>query len=286
MWDEAKESFWEAINGWLEKVATDLAKQGLSLAARYIQNGVKLEEIPNFSFIMVTIQALAYGLFIITFYKEILRAMKEDMTGEAQPNWLAIVGNAAISASLITFTPTIIKDVLIPISNEIVAYIADAPVKWNIKVDGIKLALSPHVALAEAGLHLLLGFLIWSIGMIALVIAQMITYAQIAIAIWLGPLLASSYQSRSEIFSVYWKEVIALVFTPVLRMALFVMVISTAGKGTLDGLLWSVGFAIVAVIGPSILKGYIHKSGASSGIVSGGKFLFYRVVLTRFRGRG
>ena len=104
MWPNAKESFWEAINEWLEQMATDLSKEGLNLASTYIQDGMKLSQVPFFSYIMLTVQMLAGGLFIITLYKQILTAMKEDMIDEADPNWLAIVGNAAVSAGMVWIT--------------------------------------------------------------------------------------------------------------------------------------------------------------------------------------
>lgn len=282
MWDEAKKSFWEAINEWLDQVATDLAKGGLDLASDYIRNGMDLSQIPFFSYIMITVQMLSTGLFFITFYGQILQAMKEHISGEGEPNWFGIVGNAAVAAGMIWATPYIIQDYLIPISNEIVDHISKAPVEWDTSLDTIKPnALDVGATLSHVALHLLLGFLIWAVGMVALVIAQMITYGQLAVAIWVGPLLAN--QAQTGTFGAYWKEVIALIFTPVLRMALFVGVMSTAGKGTFDGLLWSIGFMFAAISGPSILKGYLHRSGAGSMVAGGGRFVLYNLIMSRFR---
>lgn len=284
MWDEAKESFWQAINEWLDQTATDLAKGGLDLASDYIRNGMDLSQVPFFSYIMITVQMLSTGLFFITFYGQILQAMKEDITGEGTPNWFSIVGNAGVAAGMIWATPYIIQDYLIPIANQIVAHIGKANVKWDTAVDTIRPdGVNPAAGLSHVALHLLLGFLIWSVGMVGLVIAQMITYGQLAVAIWVGPLLANSYQTRSGGFAAYWKEVIALTFTPVLRMALFVGVMSTAGKGTFDGLLWSIGFMVAAITGPTILKGYLHRSGAGSAVVGGGRFVLYNLIMSRFR---
>jgi hypothetical protein len=280
-----KEEFKEAINEWLGEVATSIAQRALELAGKYINAPTNVEEVALFSYFSVFSQAVSYGLLALSFYGGILRIMKESALGESEPDWLPLVGNTAIAASFIFATRWIILDFLIPISNEFINFVGKAPIKWNLTVDAI---LNPikgaGVGWAETAFDIIIMVLIWSIGSFALCISSLIRYGQLFVAIILGPILAARYSPNSAVFMTYWKEVIALVFTGPIHMTMFALTLANAGKGTFEGLIWSVSFAVVGAFGPSILKGYLHRSGAGAAMVGGGRFIYYRVMFAGLKG--
>lgn len=280
---DPKKEFNEAIRDFVNEIASETARDALKFMGDYIATSTNLAKIPLLSYFTVMSQALAVGMLFILLYKRILTFMKEDMTGENQPNWAQLIGDFALSASFVTATPWFISEMLIPINNEIVRFIAKAPVEWNLTSDGIQDILMP-AGQSKTALYILIMFLIWAIGAICLSVSAMIRYAHLAIVVVLGPLLAATYQDdRSVIFSTYWKEVIAIVFTQSIQMVLYVFILATAAKGTFEMLLLSFGFMIVAITGPGVLKNYIHGTGTARGAIGGGRFVLYRMIGMVFR---
>lgn len=275
----------ETINEWLSDIATDLARAGIDLAVKYIKGGLDIDKVPVLNYLMLGAMALAAAVFILTLYSNIIQAWKAIVT-EEDVNWLRIVADAVIAAAMAGATVPIIRYAMVPVSNEIVEWLGKAPVTFNVSIDALLLQLSPHNEIFRAGFHILFGFLVWAIFMIALAISQMITYAELVIALIIGPIIAARSHGDREMYIAYWKEVFAIVFTPVIRMMMLVIVLSMVGKGTFEGLLWSLGFLIVAVMGPHILKGYLHRTGTSSAIVGGGKWVIFRLGHTVLRGGG
>lgn len=282
---DPKEDFQEAMREWVSDFATGLARSALELAGKYITGGLDLGNV-SYSYFALMSQMIAYGLLCIFFCKEILVMMKEDITQEnEQPNWLALMGNMVVSASLITFTPYAIKDVLIPISNEFSTFVSKAPITWDLDIPKIESALAPS-GWTGVAIHVIVMFAIWSVGGFAIVLARMITYAQLVIALIIGPIIATNYINRSAVLTTYWKEVIALAFTAPIQLTMYALCLDSAGKGTFEGLIWSTAFAIVGATGPTVLKSYLHRSGAGSAMVGGGKFVFYRVMMQGVKGVG
>lgn len=273
----------EEIRQWIADVASSFITEGMKYTAKYISNPTDLHKVPFIDDLITGTQVIGTSLVLLFFYKRVMEAMKNMVSGEESPNWAEIFGSTAISAGLVNFTPWAIKTFLIPISNQVLAWIAKFPVNVHIPGDKVIDIFSPKASLEMAAIQILLMLLVWAIGIIGLGISSMIRYGHLALLVVAGPIIAASYTNRNEVLKTYWIEVISVVFTQCIHMLMLMLIIATIAKGSFEYLLMSFGFIVVAVTGPTAFKQILHSTGTKKGIGMVAQFAVYRTLMSGFK---
>lgn len=277
------ESFKTGIREWLDGIASDFATAAVEFAAKYISQPTNLaDQIPYFNELVIGAQTIGGTLCLIFFYKRLLTAMRDMATEEDDPNYAEIVGSAAISAGLIASLPLFIKSFLIPISNQMVMWIASFPVDFDLAGDIIGF-ISPEQGLATAALHVLFMAVIWAIGFFVLTIAAMLRLAHLTIAVIIGCIVMAAHTNRAGVLKTYFTELIAIIFTQPLHMLIYAIVVWLGAKGTFESLLLSLAFIIVGIMGPHVIKQYIHTTGVAGGATGAGRFAAYKFMFRGFK---
>jgi hypothetical protein len=220
----------------------------------------------------------------IFFMIRILNGMKENITGENNANFAEIMGSYLISYVLISATPYIVTNFLMVISKNL---LDDIP---YLTLGGRTLSdVDP-----SKGIHGLINYadytkygtwfwvlvlIVLFIALIAFTLSAAILNVELGILILLGPLIATTFQNRSQVFRMYWTECVAVVFTRNLQLFLFLAMLGFLVKGP-SNLLYAFGVAVVAIRGPQVLRQYLQGGSVpGGGVASGvGRLVVYRTM--------
>jgi hypothetical protein len=222
-------------------------------------------------------------LVTIFFMIRILNGMKENITGENNANFAEIMGSYLISFVLIKATPYIVTNFLMMISEKLLADIPYFTLGRSLNdVDPSKgiHGLIDYADYTEYGTWFwVIVLIILFIALIAFTLSAAILNVELGILILLGPLIATTFQNRSQVFRMYWTECVAVVFTRNLQLFLFLAMLGFLVKGP-SNLLYAFGVAVVAIRGPQVLRQYLQGGSVpGGGVASGvGRLVVYRTM--------
>lgn len=263
----------EAIIEFFNALASSVASAAFDLLSDYVIAITDIGKIPSIDMFMNWSKWGAGTLGTVFFLKRLLEAYRDDLTGESTPNVAEIVGSFVISMALVFATPYIILEYLIPINNQIVSAVGDLGISLNVYDDVEDFMMN------DEELHFTFLFLVWGIALISFSISGAIRYVDLAILLIMGPIVATTYVNRSQVYATYWTEAVAVIFTQSIHMVLAYFVMHWAAEGTFLGICFSLAGAIVALRGPQVLRQFIYGSGAG-GMVSGvSRFAAYKVMM-------
>jgi hypothetical protein len=223
-------------------------------------------------------------LVTIFFMIRILNGMKENITGENNANFAEIMGSYLISYALISATPYIVTKFLMVISKNLLDDIPYFTLGHNSLDDidpskGIN-GLIDYADYTQYGTWFwVIVLIILFIALIAFTLSSAILNVELGILILLGPLIATTFQNRSQVFRMYWTECVAVVFTRNLQLFLFLAMLGFLVKGP-SNLLYAFGVAVVAIRGPQVLRQYLQGGSVPGGGVAGGvgRLVVYRTM--------
>jgi hypothetical protein len=276
------ESAQEIIRGFLEDFASDFITAGMKYMSQYIATPTDFSKIPHFNELMTGTQVIGSSLVILFLYLRLLSAYRDLATGEDDPNYAEIVGSAAIAMGLVwSFKPFMTKFIY-PIVNQLITWIGSFSIDVN-SAGKILDSISPEGGLATAALHIIFMAVMFGLGTFVLSIAGMLRFAHLTIAMIAGPIMMATYANRSGMYKSFLMSLAAVVFTQVIHMLTFALVIWTAAKGTFEMMMLSFCFTIIGAAGPFVLKQWLFNSGVAGSTAGAGKFAAYKLM---FRGFG
>ncbi|MBK0010570.1 hypothetical protein IAE23_29310 [Bacillus sp. S35] len=272
----------EVIRSLLEKFASDFITAGMKMMSQYIADPADFDKIPHFKELLFGSQSAATSLVIILLYLRISNSMRDLVTDEDSPNYAAIMADSAIALAMIWSFPAFMNKIMLPIVNEIVKWIGSFKIDVN-SAGKILDSISPTGGLETAALHILFMAALYGVGTLILAIAGIFRFTQLVVAMICGPVFLATYANKSGTFKSFLTSLSAIIFTQIIHMLCFALVVWTAAKGSFEGLLISFCFMIIGAAGPFILKQWMFGSGIS-GMAAGG----LRMVVNRamFRGIG
>ncbi|KON67367.1 hypothetical protein AKG34_21345 [Peribacillus butanolivorans] len=274
------ESAMEIIRGFLDAVASDFITSGMKYMSKYISAPTDFNKIPHFDELMLGTQAIGSTLVIVFLYLRLLGAYRDLVTEENDVNYSEIIGSSAIAMGMVwSFKPFLTKFIF-PIVNELIQWIG--AFKIDVTTSGQILdKVSPSGGLAMAGLHILFMAVVYGLGVFVLSIAGMIRFAHLTIAMICGPILMATYANRSGIWKSYLMSLTAVIFTQVIHMLAFALVVWTAAVGTFEMLMVSFAFTVAGITGPFVLKQWLVPSGVGGGALSIGRLLSMKLAFRR-----
>jgi hypothetical protein len=207
----------------------------------------------------------AMSIATIFFMIRIMNGMKENITGENNANFAEIVGSYLVSVVLIKASSHILWAFLVKISRDLIPSIPAMMFKGSLPPSfdpsqGINGLLINH---HYDGWLYILVLLIIAIGILGFLFSAAILHIELGILLIIGPLVATSYQNRSQALRTYWTECIAVVFTQSVQYYLFILMIYFFGQK--EQIVWAIATMVVAIRGPQILRQYLHGQGNVPG---------------------
>ncbi|PET71259.1 hypothetical protein CN514_07630 [Bacillus sp. AFS001701] len=262
------DSAMEIIRNFMSDVASDFITSGMKYMSEYVANPTNFNKIPHFDELMIGTQAIGSSVAVVFFYLRLLNAYKDLVTEESDVNYSEIIGNFVITLVMVwSFKPFLTKFIF-PITNELIEWIGAFNVDVNAAGQVVD-KISPSAGLATASLHILFVVLVFGIGCLVFSIASMIRFAHLVIAMIAGPIFMATYANKSGVFKSFLMSLTAVIFTQVIHMLSFALIVWTASVGTFEMLMLSLAFIIVGICGPHVIKQWLFSSGiggASAGI--------------------
>ncbi|MDZ5813094.1 hypothetical protein U4E84_17310, partial [Halorubrum sp. AD140] len=205
----------EMIVDFLNTLATSFASWAFDWLGEFIIKQTDLSKVPNLELLVSWSQYSAGALIVFFFVKRLIEGARDDATGEDEPNYAEIIGSTAVSMVLVWAIPEIIH-MLISVNNLVVASITDLGIDTDIGSRGegmVEDLIGPNPRMAT--INVILLALIWVICILIFAIVGAIRYVELALCLIIGPLAATAYTNRSQVFSSYITESIAVIFTQV-----------------------------------------------------------------------
>lgn len=260
------DSFNEAIDKFFARLADGFTSGAMGLVKDYLIKSTNLDDSERMPIPMEEVNevALLLGVMLafVLFYKRIMESIRDQVTGEAEPNYAEILGSFAVSLFFVVSCQTLINDFAIKIANDLTTWIASLPRAVG-EGDILKtLPFKNSYARAEGrGIAFLVAILVWSIGFIGLAISAAIRYAELLFLNVIGPTINATYTTRSEVFTTFWIKTVAVVFTQPVQVFLLWGIMSSVQNLTWGGLVLSFGFCILAIRGPKVLEQFLYSTG-------------------------
>jgi|GEM_PF-2778331 len=268
----------KAIVGFLVSIATGFASWAFGLLGDLVVAQTDISKIPNISTFISWAKYSAGSLIIFFFIKRIVEGLRDNATGEGEPNYAEMIGSTAVSMALVWVIPEVVYT-LIRVNNQIVQAITSI----GIKVDGdygvaiIEDMVGPNPTLAV--IHIVLIAIIWVICVVIFAIMGAVRYVELGILLIMGPIAATGYANRSQIVGTYMTEAVAIIFTQVAHVILAYWIIQWSAIGDFWGLLSAIGAVFVSIKGPQVLRQYIYNSGTGSAVGNISRMAIYRKMM-------
>lgn len=275
-------NFKKGLREWFSELATSFATAAFEYMGDFIVSQTDTSKIPNIETLVSWSQWTAGSLVLFFFIKRVVEGIRDNLTGEAEPNFAEMIGSAALSTAMIFATPKVVY-MFIDINNKVVKGITGLGIEVNLAGNEYIDKFTANGDLALVNLHMLFMVLIWAIAIMVFAIIGALRYVEIGFILVMGPISASTYTNRSGVLQTYWTEAIAVIFTQIAHVVLAYWIIQWSSAGTIWGMVSSIAAAFISLKGPQILRQFLYSSG-TGGIVSGtSRFALYKAMMPRVR---
>ncbi|MDD9309729.1 hypothetical protein PUS82_00075 [Cytobacillus firmus] len=275
-------NFKKGLREWFSELATSFATAAFEYMGDFIVSQTDTSKIPNIKTLVNWSQWTAGSLVLFFFIKRVVEGIRDNLTGEAEPNFAEMIGSAALSTAMIFATPKVVY-MFIDINNKVVKAITGLGIEVNLAGNEYIDKFTANGDLALVNLHMLFMVLIWAIAIMVFAIIGALRYVEIGFILVMGPISASTYTNRSGVLQTYWTEAIAVIFTQIAHVVLAYWIIQWSSAGTIWGMVSSIAAAFISLKGPQILRQFLYSSG-TGGIVSGtSRFALYKAMMPRVR---
>jgi hypothetical protein len=208
-----------------------------------------------------------FTLATIFFIVRILKGLRDNLTGESEPNFAEIVGSYAVSLVLVIATPYIFSNFLLKLNVDMLNSFISISGTYKIQSGESLSKMVDFCGLKDPWQRVFTRIILF-IAFAIFAYASAMRYVELILLYFLGPLFATSYTNRSNLYTTYWTESIAVIFTQSLHfflLTLLLMLIRNMELG-LNGaffskLILAVAIVMVALQGPKILRQYLQGAG-------------------------
>lgn len=219
----------------------------------------------NFDKYLEGVQFFAGGLLVIFVVLAVFRQISGVMyTSEKSLGTYFI--HITFAGALIYILPKTVTLIFIPINNALIGFIGSVGFGASRIEDAFTTAWGGVIDVYI----LVIVYIILIIAFYILAIAGAIRYIETLLAILISPLVALSVINNSDGLQVWFREVIAIVFTQTIHFIILQILgsIMIGVDNIAIMLLLSIGTIVVGLKGPQILRQYLYRTGTSSAVVS------------------
>jgi hypothetical protein len=228
---------------------------------------------------------IAISLSSLLFTFNILKYIFQNMGDYSNRSGSEIAVKTLMGIALACGSPFIMKDVLLKINNVYVK----ALLSQGIDVDKFSnLILNPVTS------NLSISFAAFTMVICYLVLAcqYIIRQAELAILFIGAPIAGISIVNEDlNIWPVWWREAVAVVFTQSFQLTILWVILNQIGNGKdLNSYILAIGLTIVLIIGPKYLRTFIYSTGSAKTLVGAaqgtGKMAVYKWAASRITNPG
>jgi hypothetical protein len=275
-------NFKKGLREWFSELATSFATFAFELLGQFITQTTDLSKIPNLNLLIKASQGAAGSILTFFFIKRIVEGLRDQMTGEGEPNFAEIIGSTVVSAALVFATPQIIK-VLLYINNITVQWVTSLGINVNIAGSDVLDKFTATGDLSAASLHIIFMSLIWAIAFLIFAVMGAMRYVELGFILIMGPLSATAYTNRSNAYGSYWMEAIPVIFTQIPQILIAYWIIQWSSAGTVWGMVSAIAGALISLRGPTIVRRFIYSSGTGGAVMGASRMYAYKAMMPKVK---
>lgn len=265
------------INELIHHLMTDIANAAFSWLQIYLFAPTDLAEYEYVSEAYRIVFMLAVTIGSVFFVFNMFKLIMEKVGGYSQRSVQEVIVRTFLGGTLALLAPFLLKDVLLPLNNAIVQLFLNKGINVDVFSRFVVVPGAGATALLLAGLAMAVIFLLLAIQYIIRTVEILILFIMSPLAAW------SIINEDMNIWSVWWREAIATIFTQSLQIMILWVAFNSIGTATdLKDFIIGFGFMIFCLMGPSFLRKFLYSTGAGRkvvGVVGGmGKSVLFRYV--------
>ncbi|MDG4656340.1 hypothetical protein P6P90_03245 [Ectobacillus antri] len=270
----------EYIKELLHELMNDIANAAFSWLKIYLFAPTDLSKYTYVSEAYDIIFMISVTLGGVFFTFNMFKLIIEKVGGYSQRGVQTIIVRTFLGGVLAVLAPFILQEVLLPFNNAIVQIFLDKGVTIDAFSKFVGVPGTVSTAILFSGLAMAIIFLL-------LAIQYIIRTVELLIILIMSPLAAWSIVNEDmNIWSVWWRETIATIFTQSLQMMTLWLALNTIGDAAdLKDFIIGFGFMFFCLTGPSFLRKFLYSTGAGQkavGVLGGaGKSVLVRYVTTK-----
>lgn len=269
-----------AINTFLSNLANQFLGHAMSMITDFLLKFSDVNQYINVKSFLVYSQVLATVLLVTVILWEAFKSQTGGVLRTENNSLSIMAGKTIVSGVCIYFLPFLVLNILLPINEAVVKIITEVGKNYRLE-DNV---ITSFQNLQKEGIVIVLGLLMLSIGFVILAIISAIRFVDIIIAIIISPLVAVSFVKSEEGLINWAREVFCVVFTQsILILLLQILIKIMTDNQNLAGIVLSIACMTVMLRGPQVLRQYVYKSGAGSGIVSLGSIVAMKTSINAFK---
>ena len=255
-------SIWDTVGTIIESLLNFMFKYITQVVIDPTEPGKYLTNVEQY---LKGVQFFAGGLLVIFVVLAVFRQLSGVMYQSEKSIGTYFI-HVTFAGGLIYILPKIVTLVFLPLNNLLISFIGEIGIDTSRIEDSFQSAWG--LIKEESVMKII--FLILIVALLALGIAGAIRYIETLIAILISPLVALSVINSSDGLNIWFREIVAIIFTQTIHFLILQILLSIMGgvENFMVMMILSIGTISVGLRGPQILRQYLYKSGTSSVLVS------------------
>lgn len=271
----------EYLNELLHNLMNDIANAAFSWLKIYLFTPTDLSKYAYVSEAYNIIFMISVTIGGVFFTFNMFKLIVEKIGGYSQRGVQEVIVRTFVGGILAVLAPFLLKEILIPLNNAIVQIFLDKGIKVETFSKFVGVPGTAATAVLLAGLAMAIIFLLLAIQYIIRTVELLIIFVMSPLAAW------SIVNEDMNIWSVWWRETIATIFTQSLQIMILWLAFNSIGDAVdLKDFVIGFGFMIFCLMGPGFLRKFLYSTGAGRkavGVLGGtGKSVLFRYVTTKF----
>ncbi|UOE78370.1 conjugal transfer protein TrbL family protein [Parageobacillus thermoglucosidasius] len=260
------EKLYEATIGFMYKVASDFATEGIKLVFKFVTLDTNINEYINLKSYLSSFQYIALALLLLSIAWEGFKQQAGPAafrTDEISVETLIM--RTTFAAICIFFLPWSVENVFIKINNLLVKLINEGGVE--IKPDGS--IFTAITSIQNLTTIVVILMLIFFVSFFILGIIAGIRYIEIIYLILIAPFVAVSIVRSGDSLDVWIRETVAVVFTQAVHafgIQLLANIIGKLDQHPIEAYILAIGCLAVILRGPQYLRRFLYNTGVGSAV--------------------
>lgn len=269
---------------WLKEMIQEIIHEFANMAFDWLElfmlKPTDFSKYPKIDILYDFVFGLASSICIVFLAYSLLGIMFNNLAGVQSRSIAEVISKTILAFILSASAPWLLKDVLLRLNNAIVKYFLDQGLDTKMLEKFVVIPGSANLAVFIMALVIVVLFVLLGLQYIQ-------RLGEYIVLLVTSPIAAQSIITENfDIWSVWWRESISVIFSQAFQVALLWLVLNLlTGTEKLQDYLFAIGLMVVILKGPKFIRQFLYSSGAGKSAVgfAGGtsKMMLYKYAASK-----
>lgn len=270
----------EGLKSIINDLVHDFANMAFDWLSMFMLTPTDFSKYPKVDVVYTFVFTLASSLCIVFVAYQLLGIMFNHLAGVKSRSISEVIFKTVLAFVLSASAPWLLENVLVRLNNAIVQYFLDTGLDTSTLEDFFTFPPS-------AGLSIFVAAAIICVLFVILGLQYIQRIGEFIVILISSPLAAFSVINENyDIWSIWWREAISVIFTQSFQVALLWIILNQiTDTQKLSDYMLSIGLMVVLLKGPKYLRQFLYSSGAGKvavGMAGGSsKMAIYKYAASR-----